>query len=193
MISYHSTSEDNIVRHNISYNFAFGSNSIFHISQDIRVTYNFCYFDHFFGHISRSTGPILLTWKTILSAIKFPIILVIIIFSVSVIFLEIFSKNFSGTPIWPLFCPYLPNHLSDLAQIVIVSHTNDSTHLKKIIKIGSDLLELPCGQTDRQTFSFFTDSAYWATDRGSAPTLASRIEMLHDNGKPIRPVYFVRV
>src|SRR6201996_1366265 len=40
MMSYHSTSKDNIVRHNISYNFAFGSNSIFHISQDIRVTYN---------------------------------------------------------------------------------------------------------------------------------------------------------
>ena len=39
-MSYHSTSKDNIVRHNISYNFAFGSNSIFHISQDIRVTYN---------------------------------------------------------------------------------------------------------------------------------------------------------
>src|SRR6201996_148049 len=28
MMSYHSTSKDNIVRHNISYNFAFGSNSL---------------------------------------------------------------------------------------------------------------------------------------------------------------------
>src|SRR6202000_1659433 len=53
----------------------------------------FCYFDHFFAHISGSTGSILLTSKTILSATKFPIMLVNIIFSVSVIFLEIFSKN----------------------------------------------------------------------------------------------------
>src|SRR6201995_4309419 len=53
----------------------------------------FCYFDHFFGHITGSTGPILLTSKTILSATKFPIMLGIIIFSVSVIFLEIFSKK----------------------------------------------------------------------------------------------------
>ena len=40
-MSYHSTSKDNIVHHNISYKFAFGSNSLSHISQDIRVTYNF--------------------------------------------------------------------------------------------------------------------------------------------------------
>ena len=70
-MSQHSTSKDNIVRHNISYNFAFGSNSLsFIFSRYSR----FCYFDHFFGHISGSTGPILLTSKTILSATKFPII-----------------------------------------------------------------------------------------------------------------------
>src|SRR6201992_607218 len=89
MMSYYYTSKDNIVRHNISYNFALGL-SIFHISQDIRVS---VILTTFFGHISGSTGPILLTSKTILSATKFPIILVNIIFSVSVIFLEIFSKN----------------------------------------------------------------------------------------------------
>src|SRR6201996_6489241 len=61
---------------------------------DNRVTYYvFFIFNNFFAIISGSTGPILLTLKTILSATKFPIILVIVIFSVSVIFLEIFSKN----------------------------------------------------------------------------------------------------
>src|SRR6202012_6227082 len=64
--------------------------SIFHISQDIRVS---VILTTFFGHISGSTGPILLTSKTILSATKFPIMLVSIIFSVYVIFLEIFSKQ----------------------------------------------------------------------------------------------------
>src|SRR6202012_194047 len=52
--------------------------SIFHISQDIRVS---VILTIFFGHISGSTGPILLTSKTILLATKFPIMLVIIIFS----------------------------------------------------------------------------------------------------------------
>ena len=60
--------------------------------------------------------------ETIFSAAKFPIIFVISIFSVSVVFLEIYSKNLSGTPIWPLFCPHLPNHQSDLAQIGTVAH-----------------------------------------------------------------------
>src|SRR6202012_6188389 len=64
--------------------------SIFHIAQDIRVS---VILTTFFGHITGSTGPILLTSKKILSATKFPIMLVNIIFSVSVIFLEIFSKN----------------------------------------------------------------------------------------------------
>src|ERR1700744_3160839 len=40
MMSYHSISKDNIVRHNISYNCLWIELSIFHISQDIRVTYN---------------------------------------------------------------------------------------------------------------------------------------------------------
>ena len=56
--------------------------------------------------------------KTILSAIKFPILMVISIFSVTIIFLEIFSKNLSVTPsldqLWvswliswePLICIY---------------------------------------------------------------------------------------
>src|SRR6201992_3192793 len=61
-----------------------------YLSQDIRVS---VILTTFFAHISGSTGPILLTSKTILSATKFPIMLVNIIFSVSVIFLEIFSKN----------------------------------------------------------------------------------------------------
>ena len=66
------------------------------------------------SHISRdsSSGWWASTFipKTILWATKCSIILVI--FSVTFIFLEIFSKNLSGTPIWPLFCPYLRIHLA---------------------------------------------------------------------------------
>ena len=47
------------------------------------------------------------------------------------------------------------------------THTHDSTHLKKIIKIGADLLELSWRQNDRPTnrHFFFMDSAYCAIDR----------------------------
>src|SRR6201996_2037892 len=115
----------------------------------------FCYFDHFFGHISGSTGPILLTSKTILSATKFPIMLVIIIFSVSVIFLEIFSKNLSDTSIEPLFDHFFANISGSNEPILLIfelSLTNRSLLKKdssKSVQIYSSYRD--DGQTDRRT------------------------------------------
>src|ERR1700743_1075154 len=91
MMTYHSTSKNNIVRHNISYNFAFGSNSLSFIFLKIYVGNKILYwlssfflylsyfsrfsqktsqtsqFDHFFAHISGSNGPILLFFELLVS------------------------------------------------------------------------------------------------------------------------------
>src|SRR6201996_7820859 len=91
--------------------------SIFHNTQDIRVS---VILTTFFAHISGSTGPILLTSKTILSATKFPIMLVNIIFSVSVIFLEIFSKNNSDSSILPLFDHFFANISGSNEPILLI-------------------------------------------------------------------------
>ena len=91
---------------------------IFHIQKKVEKTW----WKLVNSHISRGDSS---GWwancslpKTILSAIKFPIIMVISIFSVTIIFLEIFSKNLSVTPsldqLWvswliswePLICIY---------------------------------------------------------------------------------------
>ena len=89
----------------------------------------FCYFDHFFGHISGSTAPILLTSKT-----KFSIMSVNIVFSVSVIFLEIFSKNLSGTSIWPLFHHFF-GHISGSNGPILLIFELITNYTKSQIKI----------------------------------------------------------
>ena len=127
------------------------------------------------SHISRDSSS---GWwastsipKTILSATKFPTILVIIIFSISV--LEIFSKNLSRTSIWPLWPLYdhLFDHISGsngpILLIFELSVTNSKSFKKRFIKIGSDLLELSWWQTDRRTdrqtdgIFFFHFSLIW--------------------------------
>ena len=82
----------------------------------------------------------------------------------SIIFLEIFSKNLSGTPFCPLFWPYLPNHQSDLAQIGTVCHILNSS---KSVQIYSSYRD--DRQTDRHFF--IADSTYWAIGRWRSQSL----------------------
>src|SRR6202012_2860448 len=62
---------------------------------------------YYFDHNSGTTEPILM--KIFLRTIRFPTTMLISIFSVSVIFLEIFSKNLSDTSILPLFDHFFDN------------------------------------------------------------------------------------
>src|ERR1700743_650821 len=101
----------------------------------------FCYFDHFFAHISGSTGPILLTSKTILSATKFPIILVNIIF-LYLSYFSRFSQKTSQTPQFDHFFANISGSNEPILLIFELSLTNSKSFKKRFIKIGSDLLEL---------------------------------------------------
>src|ERR1700744_5681884 len=58
---------------------------------------------YYFAHTSGTTEPILMNFVFQIRTIRFPTTMLISIFSVSVIFLEIFSKNLSDTSILPLF------------------------------------------------------------------------------------------
>src|ERR1700743_2850431 len=99
--------------------------------------------------------PLLDGMGPILSATKFPIILVIIIFSVSVIFLEIFSKT-SQAPQFDhfltTFLPISPEPLDRFCSSSNMPEIDRPTSFKKrFTQINSDLLELSLGQTDRRT------------------------------------------
>ena len=144
-MSYHTTSKDNIVRHNISCNFAFGSNSL------------------------------------------------------SFIFLEIFAKKYLGQPLkFGIRLTFLSITFEPMNPFCSSSNkSNLKSFKKRFIKVGSDLLELSCSQTDRQTdgradgYFFFAFLTYLGLDRWSARAPTYRNYKLRS--ELMRPVYFVRV
>ena len=117
--------------------------------------------------------------KTILSTIKFPTILVICYFSVSIIFVEIFSKNLSGTRILQFFWPYLRNHCTRTSPFKL-----NSRHLKKrFFKIIHQIIKFKViysPQTDKFKWSdkvqnentnFWTSPTHFLKNYSLAPEL----------------------
>src|SRR6201995_5004630 len=102
--------------------------------------------------------------------------MLISIFSVSVIFLEIFSKNLSDTSILPLFDHFFANISGSNEPILLIfelSLTNLKKDSSKSVQIYSSYRDdrRTDGQTDGRTkLFFFSFLAYLGLDRWSAPT-----------------------
>src|ERR1700761_468607 len=85
----------------------------------------FCYFDHIFGHISGSTGPIFLTSKTILSATKFPIIRLSSLF-LYLSYFSRFSQKTSQAPQFDHFFAHISGSNWPILLIFELSLTNSN-------------------------------------------------------------------